>query len=280
MTFICGYCNTSYPNNLANYWSFHQGIKPILTEYILYWSNGGCWKHVLDLTTCVAALGIDEGLAASVGLLQWRWETERKIPLKKRIKQGPRTLNSPTTCWIVVGKLPTKPPDHDPATSGQITPSHQASSHRRRASVRSSLTTPSLLSALYLLLIVYYSPLLPTYLPTFNRSPSCHSCCPRHICARSLPHCLEGYCYHLCTFHTLQAQATEVINITIMSTILSEVTKTITKSAAAASASSTASANRVTPQGGVLEGSNPSHYDSKNPIVLFIIQVRWIRQLG
>lgn len=32
--------------------------------------------------------------------------------------------------------------------------------------------------------------------------------------------------------------------------------------------------NRATPQGGILEGGNPSHYDPKNPIVVFIIQVR------
>ncbi|KAJ5115363.1 hypothetical protein NUU61_001122 [Penicillium alfredii] len=33
-----------------------------------------------------------------------------------------------------------------------------------------------------------------------------------------------------------------------------------------------ADTSRVSPQGGILEGGNPSHYDSKNPIVLFIIQ--------
>lgn len=47
------------------------------------------------------------------------------------------------------------------------------------------------------------------------------------------------------------------------------VTKTVTKASASASATS-----RANPQGGVLEGSNPSVYDSKNPIILFIIQVR------
>jgi len=26
-------------------------------------------------------------------------------------------------------------------------------------------------------------------------------------------------------------------------------------------------------QGGILEGANPSHYDKKNPIIIFIIQV-------
>ncbi|KAI9725048.1 MAG: hypothetical protein M1812_000324 [Candelaria pacifica] len=55
------------------------------------------------------------------------------------------------------------------------------------------------------------------------------------------------------------------------SSVASVVTKTITKTAAsvAASASST---TRATPQGGILEGANPSHYDSKNPITIFIIQ--------
>ena len=31
--------------------------------------------------------------------------------------------------------------------------------------------------------------------------------------------------------------------------------------------------NRATPQGGILEGQDPSVYDSKNPITLFIVQV-------
>ncbi|KAI9680855.1 MAG: K(+)/H(+) antiporter [Caeruleum heppii] len=37
-------------------------------------------------------------------------------------------------------------------------------------------------------------------------------------------------------------------------------------------AATPSSANRVTPQGGVIEGSNPSHFDPKDPIILFIIQ--------
>ncbi|GAQ11789.1 K(+)/H(+) antiporter 1 [Aspergillus lentulus] len=36
--------------------------------------------------------------------------------------------------------------------------------------------------------------------------------------------------------------------------------------------SSVASSPTVPPQGGILEGGNPSHYDPKNPIVIFIIQ--------
>lgn len=30
---------------------------------------------------------------------------------------------------------------------------------------------------------------------------------------------------------------------------------------------------KAPPQGGVLEGVNPVHFDAKNPIILFIIQV-------
>lgn len=46
---------------------------------------------------------------------------------------------------------------------------------------------------------------------------------------------------------------------------------TVTATATAmATANSTA---RVSPQGGILEGGNPTTYDSKNPLVLFIIQV-------
>ncbi|KFY88436.1 hypothetical protein V500_06324, partial [Pseudogymnoascus sp. VKM F-4518 (FW-2643)] len=44
-------------------------------------------------------------------------------------------------------------------------------------------------------------------------------------------------------------------------------------STAAAAAAATSAGMRATPQGGILEGSNPSTYDPKNPIILFIIQV-------
>lgn len=52
----------------------------------------------------------------------------------------------------------------------------------------------------------------------------------------------------------------------------------IIASATAAALSSTAAAasptgNRAPPQGGVLEGLNPSVYNPKDPIILFIIQV-------
>jgi hypothetical protein len=51
-------------------------------------------------------------------------------------------------------------------------------------------------------------------------------------------------------------------------TVSKVVTRTIT--AASGTASSTV---RAAPQGGILEGGNPSQYDPKNPIILFIIQV-------
>ena len=44
-------------------------------------------------------------------------------------------------------------------------------------------------------------------------------------------------------------------------------------STAASAASASPTGNRVAPQGGVIEGLNPTTYDAKNPIVLFIIQV-------
>jgi hypothetical protein len=45
---------------------------------------------------------------------------------------------------------------------------------------------------------------------------------------------------------------------------------TSTLSAALAAASN---ATRATPQGGILEGENPTIYDMKNPVIIFIIQV-------
>lgn len=50
------------------------------------------------------------------------------------------------------------------------------------------------------------------------------------------------------------------------------VTNVVTKTVASATASSTL---RAAPQGGILEGGNPSKYDSKNPIIIFIIQVSY-----
>jgi hypothetical protein len=58
-----------------------------------------------------------------------------------------------------------------------------------------------------------------------------------------------------------------------MTSIAAALTTTLTKTVTAASTSATTT-DRATPQGGILEGSNPSKYDPKNPIILFIIQVR------
>lgn len=50
-------------------------------------------------------------------------------------------------------------------------------------------------------------------------------------------------------------------------TVTEFVTRTVNATAATATTS-----NRATPQGGIFEHVNPTHYDTKNPITLFIIQ--------
>jgi hypothetical protein len=55
---------------------------------------------------------------------------------------------------------------------------------------------------------------------------------------------------------------------------MSTVTQVVTSVVSAASAASASSTLRAKPQGGILEGEDPSVYDAKNPIILFIIQVR------
>jgi hypothetical protein len=50
-------------------------------------------------------------------------------------------------------------------------------------------------------------------------------------------------------------------------------------SVAAANAAPTAPI-KAPPQGGVLEGVNPVHFDAKNPIILFIVQVGSSLTLG
>lgn len=52
-------------------------------------------------------------------------------------------------------------------------------------------------------------------------------------------------------------------------TVTEFVTNTVTRTTASTSATATL---RATPQGGILEGQNPTHYDPKSPITLFIIQ--------
>jgi hypothetical protein len=52
------------------------------------------------------------------------------------------------------------------------------------------------------------------------------------------------------------------------------ITQVVTSVVSASSAASPSSTLRARPQGGILEGEDPSVYDSKNPIILFIIQVK------
>jgi hypothetical protein len=47
----------------------------------------------------------------------------------------------------------------------------------------------------------------------------------------------------------------------------------------AATATANSSSLRAPHQGGVLDGVNPSHYDAKNPLILFIIQVSRVEVL-
>lgn len=56
-------------------------------------------------------------------------------------------------------------------------------------------------------------------------------------------------------------------------TVTDFVTRTVNATAAA---TSSASADRATPQGGVFEGVNPTVYDPKNPIILFVIQAAFV----
>ena len=58
----------------------------------------------------------------------------------------------------------------------------------------------------------------------------------------------------------------------IASTVHLAATKTLNATAVTAAAGN-ATANRAVPQGGILEHENPTIYDPKNPIIIFIIQV-------
>lgn len=55
-----------------------------------------------------------------------------------------------------------------------------------------------------------------------------------------------------------------------MATLTSSIATAVTAASSSASATST---HRAAPQGGILEGGNPTVYSASNPIVLFIIQV-------
>lgn len=56
-----------------------------------------------------------------------------------------------------------------------------------------------------------------------------------------------------------------------------EIVRTVTQIVTKASASAKPTSNVVPPQGGVLEKVNPAHYDAKNPIITFIIQVFYLQ---
>lgn len=55
-------------------------------------------------------------------------------------------------------------------------------------------------------------------------------------------------------------------------TVTEMVTKTL--SGTAGTAGTATGSSRAVPQGGVLENGNPAAFDPKNPIALFIVQVR------
>lgn len=57
-----------------------------------------------------------------------------------------------------------------------------------------------------------------------------------------------------------------------MATATATITEFVTRTVNATAATATNTANRATPQGGIFEHVNPTHYDTKNPITLFIIQ--------
>jgi Kef-type K+ transport system membrane component KefB len=57
-----------------------------------------------------------------------------------------------------------------------------------------------------------------------------------------------------------------------MADVATTVFSTVTTTVRASGSASPSSTNRAVPQGGILEHGNPTHYDTKNPITLFIIQ--------
>lgn len=54
---------------------------------------------------------------------------------------------------------------------------------------------------------------------------------------------------------------------------MSSVTSLLSATATSAAAPTSTGGNRAAPQGGVIEGANPSVYNPKDPITMFIIQV-------
>ena len=72
--------------------------------------------------------------------------------------------------------------------------------------------------------------------------------------------------YPCSTMPQIVGRSSSQIATMTTATVTDFVTTTVN---ATASATST---GRATPQGGIFEGGNPTHYDPKNPIILFIIQ--------
>lgn len=80
---------------------------------------------------------------------------------------------------------------------------------------------------------------------------------------------LKSFFHRRFWFQVSKPAEVEEGRVAIMaSTVTDMVTKTVSVTASTASSTSRAAA-----QGGILEGSNPSTYDPKNPIIIFIIQV-------
>jgi hypothetical protein len=87
--------------------------------------------------------------------------------------------------------------------------------------------------------------------------------------------------YRYCVNETGRASResrAEALRHGVLRTEIEEMSATLVGTASAtvvsSAAATTTAAFRATPQGGILEGVNPSVYDPKNPIILFIIQVR------
>jgi hypothetical protein len=58
-----------------------------------------------------------------------------------------------------------------------------------------------------------------------------------------------------------------------MSTVTAFMTDTVTKTVSMSATASSTAGSRAKAQGGILEGENPTHYNPKDPITMFIIQV-------
>ena len=74
--------------------------------------------------------------------------------------------------------------------------------------------------------------------------------------------------------HYRQTSFTPFTTMAASPTVAETVTKVVTKTISSSTATST---NRAAAQGGILEHGDPSKYDPKNPIIIFIIQVRSLR---